>query len=371
MVMKGYKRYAFMKDPENRNADTKVSSPVNPFTLTFGREPVSLISREQDSAEILEGFRQDPPDCQALMITGVRGSGKTVMLTGISNELRQQKDWIVVDLNPERDMLQMLAAELSNRPALGQLFKDASINLSFLGFGLNIDGEPPITDITVALDRMLSVLTKRGKRLLITIDEVTSTPRMREFAAQFQICLRKNYHIFLLMTGLYENINRLQNEKTLTFLYRTPRIEMAPLSTVMIAEKYAEVFHLTEKDALGMAKMTNGYAYAFQLLGYLCFKKNKPFRDVLSEYDANLEQYVYGKIWSELSETDQKILQAMASTDETKVEKIREAVGINSGSFSVYRDRLIKKGLIRPTRYAHVEFSLPRFGEFVRRTAAY
>lgn len=28
------------------------------------------------------------------------------------------------------------------------------------------------------------------------------------------------------MTGLYENIYEIQNEKTLTFLYRTPRIEI-------------------------------------------------------------------------------------------------------------------------------------------------
>lgn len=339
----------------------------NPFTLTFGKEPVSFISREQETAEILEGFQQKKPDNQVLMLTGVRGSGKTVTLTTISNEIRNLKDWIVVDLNPERDMLQMLAAELSNRRALGQLFKDASINLSFLGFGLSIDGEPPITDISVALDRMLSVLTKQKKRVLITVDEATSTPRMREFAAQFQIYLRKNYSIFLLMTGLYENVQVLQNEKTLTFLYRAPKVEMSPLSLVMIAEKYASVFQLEEKEALEMAKVTKGYAYAFQLLGYLCFRKNRPYKEIMTEYDAALEQYVYEKIWSELSLTDQAVLTAIASVTNTKVEKIREAAKMASSGFSVYRNRLIKKGLIRQTQYAHIDFTLPRFREFVLR----
>ena len=203
--------------------------------------------------------------------------------------------------------------------------------------------------------------------MLITIDEATSTPRMREFAAQFQIYLRKDYNIFLLMTGLYENVNELQNEKALTFLYRAPKMVMSPLSATMIAEKYASVFHLSQKEAAEMAKATKGYAYAFQLLGYLCFKRKRPYTEVMTEYDAALEQYVYEKMWNELSQTDQTVLCAMASTSETKVEKIQEAADMTSSSFSVYRDRLIKRGLIRQTKYAHVDFSLPRFREFVRR----
>ncbi|MBR3317729.1 MAG: hypothetical protein IKG21_07965 [Atopobiaceae bacterium] len=37
---------------------------------------------------------------------------------------------------------------------------------------------------------------------------------MRVFAASFQVFLRQNLPVFLLMTGLYENINELQNEIT-------------------------------------------------------------------------------------------------------------------------------------------------------------
>ena len=55
---------------------------------------------------------------------------KTVLLTTVSNEFRKMEDWIVVDLSPERDMLNALAAELSNRKELFQIFKDAKINLS-------------------------------------------------------------------------------------------------------------------------------------------------------------------------------------------------------------------------------------------------
>lgn len=338
----------------------------NPFTLTFGKKPVSFISRERQTVEIIESFLPEHPEKQVVMLTGVRGSGKTVALTNIANELRSRNEWIVVDLNPERDMLQMLAAELSNRPGLGQLFKDASINLSLLGFGVNIDAVPPITDISVALDKMLSVITKRNKKVLITIDEATSTPRMREFAAQFQIYLRKDYNIYLLMTGLYENVNELQNEKALTFLYRAPKENMEPLNKHLIALKYGEVFGLSGKEAMAMAEMTSGYAYAFQLLGYLCFKKQLPYSDVLDEYDAYLGEYVYEKIWNELSEQDRLVAAAITHSPDTKVESIRDKAGMNSSVFSVYRSRLLKKGIITQIKYGHVDFSLPRFREFVR-----
>lgn len=104
----------------------------NPYSLTFGKEPISLISRAVQVSEILDGFEKENPSYQVCMITGVRGVGKTVLLTEVSKALRSKEDWIVVDLSPERDLLQGLAAFLSNQPNLLELFRKAKINLSFL-----------------------------------------------------------------------------------------------------------------------------------------------------------------------------------------------------------------------------------------------
>ena len=204
----------------------------NPFSLSFGKEPLSLIDRDYQNREILDSFTAENPAYQVCMITGVRGAGKTVALTTIANDLRSRREWIVVDLNPEMDLLHQLAAELSNRRELFELFRDAKINLSFLGFGIEIDGEPPITDIVVALRRMLERICHSGKRVLITVDEASATPRFRAFASQFQIFIRENLNVFLLMTGLYENIAQLQNSKNLTFLYRAPKVDLKPLNAL-------------------------------------------------------------------------------------------------------------------------------------------
>ena len=55
------------------------------------------------------------------------------------------------------------------------------------------------------------------------------------------------------MTGLYDKIYELQNEKTLTFLYRAPKFEMQPLNNRLMAKEYQKIFQTSEKVAFDMA----------------------------------------------------------------------------------------------------------------------
>ena len=168
----------------------------NPYSLIFGKEPAQLISRSAQSVSVTEAFCADNPAFQIFMITGVRGCGKTVFMTEISKQIAKQKDWIVVELNPEKDMLQALAAKLAGENTFAKIFQKAKINLSFFGIGLEVKGETPITDIESALQKMLKSLQKHGKRVLVTIDEAVNTREMRIFAAAFQILIRQDLRIF-------------------------------------------------------------------------------------------------------------------------------------------------------------------------------
>ena len=179
---------------------------ANPFTLSFGKKPLQYISRLTETNQILESFCAEIPSNQIYMITGVRGSGKTVMMTNIASELRKREGWIVVELNPTRDLLQSLAAKIYSIPELHTLFINAKLDFSAFGLGVSIENAAPVTDIENALELMLKYIQKSEKRLLISVDEVTNSEYIRIFASSFQIFLRNDYPIFLLMTGLYENI---------------------------------------------------------------------------------------------------------------------------------------------------------------------
>lgn len=337
----------------------------NPYTLVFGKEPNQLISRISQITEIAETFNSEIPAQQIYMITGVRGTGKTVFMTEIAKKLNKYDNWIVVELNPEKDLLVGLAAKLSSENELAQIFKNAKINLSFFGFGLEVSGGTPITDIETAITKMMESLKKHGKRVLITVDEVTSTQTMREFASAFQIFVRQDLPIFLLMTGLYENVNELQNEKNLTFLYRAPKIELKPLNIGTIARNYKNNFNLNDDAALSMAKLTRGYSFAFQVLGYFTWENDGDYDGVLGDYKQYLDDYVYDKIWSELSRGDRKILYGMANRDNGRISDIREFLGIETNEFNPYRKRLIKKGIINGDERGYVKFVLPLFEQYV------
>jgi hypothetical protein len=101
--------------------------------------------------------------------------------------------------------------------------------------------------------------TEEKKRLLITIDEAVNSKNMRIFVSAFQILVRQDYPVFLLMTGLLQNITNLQDEKSLTFLYRAPKIQLGALNISAIKEKYKQVFKLEDEKALELARYTNGY----------------------------------------------------------------------------------------------------------------
>lgn len=339
----------------------------NPFTLSFGKKPLQYVSRISQNNEILENFTAAEPSNQIYMITGVRGSGKTVMMTGIAGELKEKDDWVVVELNPTRDLLQSLAGKLYSLPEMHAHFVQAKIDFSVLGLSVSLENASPVTDIESAVSLMLEELRRKHKRLLITVDEVTNCESVRVFASSFQIFLRQEYPIFLLMTGLYDKIYDLQNADALTFLYRAPKMILEPLNYTAIRKRYMDLFSLDMEAAGQMAGLTKGYPFAFQVLGYLYWENRavRTLEEILPEYDQYLEEYVYGKIWSELSDLDRRVLIEMSASGETKVKKIREGIGMKPEQFSVYRDRLKRKGVLDTSKYGEVSFILPRFAEFV------
>lgn len=339
----------------------------NPFTLSFGKKPLQYVSRISQTNAITENFSAEIPSNQLYLITGVRGSGKTVMMANIANEMRKREDWIVVELNATRDLLQSLAAKLYSLPEMNAHFVQAKFDFSLLGLGVSLENAAPVSDIESAIELMLAEIHNRNKRLLITVDEVTNCEHVRVFASSFQIFLRQEYPIFLLMTGLYDNIYNLQNEDSLTFLYRAPKMILEPLNYTAVRKQYMDIFSLDMEAAGEMTGLTKGYPFAFQVLGYLYWENRdtKPLEEILPEYDQYLEEYVYDKIWSELSELDRRILVEMSVSGETRVKRIREKLDMKSELFSVYRERLKRKGVLDTSKYGEVSFILPRFAEFV------
>lgn len=340
----------------------------NPFAINFGVTPIQYISREIIIDEIIDNFQSEAIQNPCVMLTGNRGTGKTVTMTSIEKRLSEEDTWIVIRLNPTRDMLVGLVGKIYDSAKYLAQFIDANVNISAFGIGINISTQPPAADIESALEKILKEIKRRNMRLLVTVDEVSNTKYMREFASSYQLMLREELPVFLIMAGLYENIHNLEDVENLTFLYRTPKYDMEPLNLSSISAEYAKVFGFEQEKAWEMAALTKGYPFAYQALGkYVWDSDDKEISSkVLRKYDEALSHYVYKKIWSELSETDKWYMSFVVRKEKMTTSEILEVAGKKKNEFSQYRARLRDKGLIDTSNRGVVTFVLPRFDVFVK-----
>ncbi len=344
----------------------------NPFSLTFGVQPEHLISRPVQKNEIIEMFSREYPSNRAYMITGVRGSGKTVLLTEICRYFQKEDHCIVVELNPETDMLESLASKIFHSELCHQWLLTAKFNVSILGVGFSIENTP-ITSNEVLIERMLKVLKLHHIRTIIAVDEASDTVFVRQFAHTFQMMIRQDYDLCLIMTGLYDNLYDLQNIKTLTFLYRAPKIFMGPLNYEMIEESYTTVFNQDKNTSVAMARMSGGYPFAYQVLGYLRWEdRGSDLKKIQSMMDSYLAEYVYDKIWHSLSQKERGIVIFLAKKSEERhnpdgsadIKSLREMAGLKSNEMSVYRERLLRKGIVESRSYGKLSLVLPGFDRY-------
>lgn len=339
----------------------------NPFTMTFGIEPKLPVARAKEAKELVDNFTSSEPSNYVYLITGPRGSGKTVLLSAVSNALSKRGDWIAIDPGAKDNLLENIASEIYETTNAKKIFLKGEFSFSFHGITFALKGKEVALTPQSLIKKMVRCLNEKGKGVLITIDEVDNSQEMKYFVQTYESLIRQNCKIALLMTGLYENISKLQDDKALTFLYRAPKIFLSPLNINAIALNYKTHLGVSENKALELAKFTHGYAYAYQTLGYLLYQNNLKdlTPEILCLFDQYMADYVYDKILSEASDNEQKILFSFKGNESFKVEELRKEGGWDSKAFSVYRDRLIKKGILESPKYGYLRFVLPRFYEYL------
>ena len=343
-------------------------SKQNPYTVSFGKIPTEYIGRSAVIDTVMEALTSERIDEQAFKITGLRGTGKTVTLTTIEKRCRERKDFIVVDLNSNGDIGTDLVANLYSAVPSITKYVDANLNLSAFGIGVSVSKKSPVVSMDVALNRLASEIKRQKKRLLIAIDEARKTPSMIAFIQSFQILVRNELPVFLIMAGLYEDIEAIENSDGATFFLRAEKYEMTPLNLSYIVENYKKNLSVPVKEAEKLAKMTKGYAFAYQVLGkYMWDSKEKALSDtVLRQFDETLSEKVYRKIWSELAPKDRYFLQFIVRKESIPVNELLEAAKQSHSAWSVPRKHLKDRGIIDVSKRGIIQITLPRFGAFVQ-----
>lgn len=335
------------------------------FDLTFGKLPTNFIGRKGIIYDISNDFNSVESSSYVYFITGVRGSGKTVLMNKIMEEFANDKNWVVISCNPNENILEQIAASIYNNEHVKHLFVKTSFNFSFHGVGFTIEGKEPISDVRTLIKKMLDYIQKSNKRILICIDEASNSKEIKSFAHDYQSFLGQGYEMYLLLTGLYENINNLQNTPTLTFLYRAPKIYLSSLEASDIFKSYRANFKdASDEEIKRLTILTKGYSYAFQLLGYLYTKYGQINKELLEEYDETLKIYCYEKIYENIPTAERDILKTIPIEGTCSSRFMVDHSSYKINEISVYKSRLINRGILKNQKGVF-EIILPRFSNYL------
>ena len=335
----------------------------NPFTLTYGLLPKTYLSDETCTVEqIVSAFASENPMTHSCIITGPRGSGKTALMHAVAKTLHDSKDWVVLDLNSSTPLVNDLSARLIDEATSGtgiiQLLYLALLGYAGLGF----------SDETGKINFASHQLTKRKQNILITIDEAKSDANMVEFANRFQMLVRHGVNVFVIITGQYEDIYKIDRE-SIPLSLRAGKLFLKPLNLDKIAKIYKESFKISDDDALKMAKLTKGYPFGFQAWGalYWEYRDSHTFEEIVAKFDGILEDYVYNAVWSELSESEKLVIKGIPD-DDAKISIDELCANVKAPKEEVIKSltRLIGKSICTEPEKGYASLALPRMRAIIR-----
>lgn len=352
---------------------------ISPFTRTPGVAGKAFIETHF-SEEIIANFESDESYKYVYKIVGLRGSGKSVEYSRVMEHFRQKENWLVYALsaggNPMNTLIAMLSREAfidaqqhgTSIRAAGALGSSAAI------FSANLIAEETVssTDNThyyseeATFREMLSQAKKNGYRILIGVDDIARSEDMVRFLSVLgAVLLEKDTDIRFICTGLSKNIEDFVSLPHLSFFVRNESIVMRPLDLHAIVHRYRDLLQATREQAVALARFTEGYAYAYQVLGELCFKadKNEIDEKIENDFDDAMAPQ-YDLIWGTLTEAEQELVKIILSCNSGSVKEIKEKMQKPSG-FASLRDRLIKKHILLSESRGVISIPLPRFREYV------
>ncbi|MDE0474100.1 MAG: ATP-binding protein [Gammaproteobacteria bacterium] len=349
----------------------------NPFSPSFGTSPPVLAGRDAILDSVGDALAAGPthPDYTALFI-GVRGAGKTVMLNAVE-DLARSRGWLALSDSASStglpDRLTRAASDLLEEIGPAEPKRRLS-SLTAAGFGVGLETvpTPPAEyDLRGALSDLGDALAERETGLLITVDEMQSGDfdEIREFGSVLQhVSRREGRPVAFIGAALPQIEDTLLSDDAITFLQRCSRYDIDRLNPQAtrraIAEPISQHGRSIDSAALDRAvAATSGYAFMVQLVGFHSWQADANSPDITDEHVAagiaeaqrRIGRMVFAPTWRTLSDVDRRFLLAMAQDDaESKLTDIADRLGATAGYAGVYRQRLLRAGMILPAGWGRI-----------------
>ncbi|WP_420621153.1 ATP-binding protein [Candidatus Poriferisodalis sp.] len=369
--------------------------PLNPFAPTFGATPPMLAGRDGLLRDVLDALATGPthPSYTSLLL-GRRGSGKTVALEALRSAA-QENGWLTIsEAAVTRGLLNRLAhdtAEHLNK-ILDELTAETTRDLAAAGIGVGPDYNPEADlsrRLTNVLRALASHLAATGAGLVVTVDELHAgeVGELRMLGVTVQDVTRvEQLPLAFVGAGLPTLEDTLLADSSITFLQRCARYDVGflepPAAAAALAEPIRQRGGQMSSGAVDHAVNTSqGYPFLIQLVGFHAWEAAEdPTSEVTLEDVTSgaatalrqLGQLVVAPMWKDLPDGARRFLVAMAVDDGvSRMAAIAKRLGASSGYASVYRQRLIKAGMVTPEGHGRLDFVLAAARQWIRELDEY
>jgi AAA ATPase domain len=384
----------------------------NPYAPGAGQRPPELAGRDREIQQfevVLERVARARPE-RSMVLTGLRGVGKTVLLNTFRS-MALQKLWGTGKLEarpdqsirrPVANALHMAVRELAPRHRapdriddfLGVLkafaLRDPRAPKGATSMNLGIDvpaarGRADSGDLEVDLTELFSdassVAADLGVGIALFVDEMQDIPAL-DVSALCAACHELSQvggPLIVVGAGLPHLPSVLSASKSYSErLFRYARIDRldrdaADQALIAPAEREDVIFKQEALDALYAA--ADGYPYFVQAYGKVTWDvaASSPVTaaDVAvaaPEAEGELAVGFFGSRYERATPAEREYMRAMAAIGDEPVptSAVAEELGRKPSSLSPSRDGLIKKGLIYSSERGLIAFTVPHFGKFLR-----
>jgi len=384
----------------------------NPYAPGAGQRPPELAGRDRELGQfevVLERIARGRPE-RSMVLTGLRGVGKTVLLNSFRS-MALQRLWGTgkIEARPEQSIrrpvaaaLHMAVRELAPRHRapdqiehfLGVLkafaSRDPKAPKGSFTPHLGIDvpaarGRADSGDLEIDLTELFadaaSVATDLGVGIALFIDEMQDVPPVDVSAlcAATHELSQTAGPLIVVGAGLPHLPSVLSASKSYSErLFRyvpIDRLDRAAADQALIAPARREGADFTQDALDALYEAADGYPYFVQAYGKVTWDAaaaspvtEADVKVAGPQAESELAVGFFGSRYDRATPAEREYMRAMAmlGDDPVPTAQVADELGRKPSSLSPSRDGLIKKGLIYSSERGLIAFTVPHFGKFLR-----
>lgn len=382
----------------------------NPFSPGAGSPPPELAGRDgilEEARVLLGRIRAGRPE-KSLLLTGLRGVGKTVLLNEIER-LAQADEYrtILVEAHQGKPLAVLLAPHL--RRLLFELDRLAgagnkarrglAVLKSFIGairikvgeIDIGVDIEPASGtadsgDLEVDLPSLFTAVAEaadeRGAAVAILVDEIQyfAPAELSALIMAMHKMQQRQLPLVLIGAGLpilpgLAGESKSYAERLFNFPDVGPLAE--PDAATAIREPIEAAGEAIEPEALHeISRLTKGYPYFLQEWGYQAWNhataspiSMQVIRETTDIVTKRLDENFFRVRFDRLTPRERQYLRAMAElgAGPHRTGDVADTLVVKISTLGPVRANLIKKGMVYSPSHGEMAFTVPLFDEFLRR----